>query len=616
LARIRLREADELSESEIVRGKLTLREVRGLARPHKTLRDAVHGDVKLNHLEVSVIDTPIFQRLRRHKQLGLSDRVYSSAEHSRFQHAIGTLFVAILMLDIVSRNRELYRKPRPFEVNDYGALITRLAALIHDIVNIPFGHTIEDEGLLIPRDWKDAKRVKAVFDDEGEGSLFEAVVDAVVRAGTKPRQGNDDQDEEEEEESAQSIEQLEAKRLPAREKARTILTDVKAILTYDETKDKEFEFAYATDIVGNTFCSDLLDYLERDAYFTGTQSRFRTDRSRAISYLFIPAEGPGKGRLVIRLWHHNRFKDDVVSEIFNVLRARKDLAAEVYFHHAKVCLSAMLIAAIQRSKLVEKVNRKEFLEMSDQDLINRLKSDDDEVVRSLGLAIDRRRLYKPVYLVSKLTSLREQAGTKFKKIVEEMRSEDGATRRAEYENKLVLRCRLNQGDVIIHCPDTEMNPKAAKARVLWEEDSAEGIEILDKVPDADTKTRIQTLLEEHENLWKFHVFVNKRVKKENRALLAAACRDLFGRDNEIKSYRSGQTAVELSIDLWASKANAPPDDVQWVSKVLQGKQTVVATRTNITSLIDKIQKGKLLPSAEHLEKILALRGATQTQSKL
>jgi HD superfamily phosphohydrolase len=128
------------------------------------------------------MDTSIFQRLRGHKQLGLSDRVYSSAEHSRFQHAIGTLFLAIFMLDIINRNAELYPKPRPFTVDDYGALITRLAALIHDIVNIPFGHTIEDEGLLIPKDWKDEKRVKAVFDDEGKGSLFEAVVDAIIRA--------------------------------------------------------------------------------------------------------------------------------------------------------------------------------------------------------------------------------------------------------------------------------------------------------------------------------------------------------------------------------------------------------------------------------------------------
>ncbi len=605
------------SDSEIVRGKLTRGDVRELSRPHKTVRDAIHGDVLLNHLEVAVMDTPIFQRLRGHKQLGLTDRIYSSAEHSRFQHAIGTLFVAILMLANVNRNADLYHKPRPFRVDDYGVLVTRLAALIHDIVNIPFGHTIEDEGLLIPKDWKDAKRVEAVFNDRKEGSLFQAIVNAIAEAEYRIKTGLDDEEDNVDEDGLvePTIDQIPAPSALAVEKAEMILNDVRAILTFDENS-KNFEFAYAADIVGNTFCADLLDYLERDAHFTGTQGKFRTDRSRAISYLFIPEEIPKKRRLVIRLWHHHRFRDDVLSEIFNVLRARKDLAEGVYFHHTKVCLSAMLTAAVQRSGLIHKMERGDFLRLSDQELLDKLESSDDPVVRSLALDVKQRRLYRPVYRVSRLESVKEQAGIKFKDIMKnELRSEDGARARAEYENKLAQKCGLKPGEVIIHCPDTNMNLKAAKAQVLWEEDNKEGIVTLDEAGN-DVKSRIMALDEEHKNLWKFHVFVHRRVGADQRRILAAACKDLFGRDNEIRTYRSDRKALELSVEIWRRRMNVLPHEEKWMLDLLHNRlppEQATTTRTGagseLTTLIDRIQEGKVLPSVQDLERIRLLRRA-------
>jgi len=67
----------------------------------KVIRDAVHGDIELGPLEVELIDTPEFQRLRGIKQLGTAYLVFPSAVHTRFEHSLGTSWMAHRILAAV-----------------------------------------------------------------------------------------------------------------------------------------------------------------------------------------------------------------------------------------------------------------------------------------------------------------------------------------------------------------------------------------------------------------------------------------------------------------------------------------------------------------------------------
>lgn len=101
------------------------------------VNDPLHGPVGITEREQEVIHTRIFQRLKRIKQLGTANFVYPGANHSRFEHSIGTMHVTSLILD---------RLQNRFGVKcDKSQKQTiRIAALLHDIGHGPFSHTFEE----------------------------------------------------------------------------------------------------------------------------------------------------------------------------------------------------------------------------------------------------------------------------------------------------------------------------------------------------------------------------------------------------------------------------------------------------------------------------------------
>lgn len=88
-----------------------------------------------SELIFAIIDHPYFQRLRRIRQLGLTDFVYPGALHTRFHHALGAMHLMSITLD------NLRIKGTEISDEEYEAAL--IAILLHDIGHGPFSHALE-----------------------------------------------------------------------------------------------------------------------------------------------------------------------------------------------------------------------------------------------------------------------------------------------------------------------------------------------------------------------------------------------------------------------------------------------------------------------------------------
>jgi HD superfamily phosphohydrolase len=96
----------------------------------KIIKDPVHGYIEVEDFALALLDSPVLQRLRYIRQLGFSYLVYPGANHTRFEHSLGTMFLA----DAASRQ---------FGLSDNEHILVVAAALLHDIGHGPFSHASE-----------------------------------------------------------------------------------------------------------------------------------------------------------------------------------------------------------------------------------------------------------------------------------------------------------------------------------------------------------------------------------------------------------------------------------------------------------------------------------------
>ncbi|KAM8842311.1 deoxynucleoside triphosphate triphosphohydrolase SAMHD1-like [Synchiropus picturatus] len=113
----------------------------------KVFNDSIHGLVELHPLLVKIIDTPEFQRLRNIKQLGGAQFVYPGASHNRFQHSIGTCYLAGKLVRRLQTEQDL-------GITEQDVLCVEIAALCHDLGHGPFSHLFDEQFLPRARDKK------------------------------------------------------------------------------------------------------------------------------------------------------------------------------------------------------------------------------------------------------------------------------------------------------------------------------------------------------------------------------------------------------------------------------------------------------------------------------
>ncbi|MEM3641460.1 MAG: HD domain-containing protein, partial [Candidatus Bathyarchaeia archaeon] len=98
------------------------------------IKDPVHGYVYITAEEKEIIDSYPVQRLRRLRQLAGAEYVYPGANHTRFEHSVGVMYLAGKVVE--NPNISQFINPEEAEM-------VRLAALLHDVGHGPFSHIFE-----------------------------------------------------------------------------------------------------------------------------------------------------------------------------------------------------------------------------------------------------------------------------------------------------------------------------------------------------------------------------------------------------------------------------------------------------------------------------------------
>jgi HD superfamily phosphohydrolase len=96
------------------------------------IKDPIYGYIRITEVERDVIDSLPVQRLRRIRQLSGAEYVYPAANHTRFEHSLGTMFLAGALAESL-----------PVGLSESEIQEVRLAALLHDVGHAPFSHLLE-----------------------------------------------------------------------------------------------------------------------------------------------------------------------------------------------------------------------------------------------------------------------------------------------------------------------------------------------------------------------------------------------------------------------------------------------------------------------------------------
>ncbi len=286
----------------------------------KRIFDPIHRFIELDAGEVALLEAPAVQRLRRLRQLGLAYLAFPSAEHSRFTHALGALAIGTRALDAVRAN-----SPDAFASDaDFAEQrrLLRASLLLHDLGHGPFSHACES--VLGVRHEARTERILAL--DEIARPLAAIGVDAA---------------------------------------------EVLALITGTSTRHPILREL----VSGPNLDADRMDYLLRDAYFTGVVNG-RYDVEQLIASLrAFPVDGHWElgvdGRGVVAL------------ESF--VLARYWMFATIYFHHTTRAFERVLREGLREvwpdPRALDDVAT--FLAWDDFRVVDALRTSDSEAAHGL-----------------------------------------------------------------------------------------------------------------------------------------------------------------------------------------------------------------------------------------
>lgn len=426
------------------------------------LREPIHGDIELSREETRLIDTPEFQRLRGIKQLGFAYLVFPGAMHTRFEHSIGTLHVAEQMLSAVNKNAS--KDPAScHRVSDDEKRVLRIAALLHDVTHIPFGHNIEDQTGLLPRHDK-PERFRAMLSDTELGHELD--------------------------------------RMGVRESVLSVLGAGEQVVP-----------PFWQQVVSDTIDADLLDYLRRDAHYTGLELRY--DR-RVIDYFRVDRRSQ---QMFVDCEKNGMLREDIVSELLRVLETRYHFSERVYYHHAKIAAGALLSRMVEMALRAGAMTADDLQHATDESLLLSLSQvrlgsgEDDERLQRFVQRFRRRQLCKRVLVLPYYLNASVQS-----QLIDTWFAPGRHDARREWEVEMEREALRRFGrpmDVLLYCPARAMQLKEARTLVRF---PGAGDRTLPLDSFAADIPRLRDLRDAYPRMWKLYVFTSEPDKVVRRQL--------------------------------------------------------------------------------------------------
>lgn len=249
----------------------------------KVLRDPIHNFIHVEDpIILDLINTPEFQRLRRVKQLGITSSVFHGAEHSRFGHSVG-------VYELARRITERFEQYYSDVWDPKERLLTLVAALLHDIGHGAFSHTFEH-----------------LFHTD-----HEAMTREIITGDTE-------------------IHRILAQVSP------DFPNKVASVIA------KTYENPQVVQLISSQIDVDRMDYLLRDAYFTGTKyGEFDIDR-------ILRTMQPTPDGIAFDIAGMHAVEDYIVS--------RYQMYLQVYFHPVSRGMEVLLEHLLQRAQELYRSN--------------------------------------------------------------------------------------------------------------------------------------------------------------------------------------------------------------------------------------------------------------------
>ena len=378
----------------------------------KTVHDAVHGSLDLGGVFLELLDSAEFQRLHGIHQLGLAKLVFPGANHTRLEHSLGVWHICTRLTEQMGIGE--------------GRDAIAAACFLHDAGHLPFSHTLEyilHDALGIDHEEITRRIITGRYDILREGENLpqrKKVVEILEDAGLDPR------------EVAGYIGPQSGQR-----------PDGALERFAPGSRGRSGPGKYLGQILHGALDADQLDYLLRDAHYTGVAYGV-VDLPRLLRTMVFC-----DGRLVVQ--------KSGLAAVESMLVARALMYSSVYFHRTVRIGEMMMARAVER---MDGVRELDLPRMVDAELLEHLHSAGG-FQKDVALRLKYRRLFKKALTIP-AAGLDEEQAVRLSEL-------EDARHRRSVEDEIARRAGVEEGYVIVDMPSKEVllsEPRMRQTDVL------------------------------------------------------------------------------------------------------------------------------------------------------